>query len=346
MNTLKKVSCKNKKVLLRCDFDVPLSKKGEILDNFRIEGALPTIQYLIKNKAKVVLIGHMGRPHGKVIRSLRLTPVQKRLSKCLGIPVAKTADCVGPEAEKAIADMGPGEVILLENLRFHKEEEENDKAFAKKLAELGDIYVNNAFANSHRNHASMTGIPRYLPSASGFLLEKEIKILNNLIKKPEKPLVAVIGGAKVETKANLINRISEIADTVLIGGLIAREIKEKDIYLNYPRKIVSPAAGEIETKDIGPKTVKLFRTKIMRAKTVFFNGVVGEIEDKRFTKGTEEILKAIIKSKAFSIIGGGDTVKFVNKLGLTSKFNYISTGGGAMIAFLAGEKLPGAEALK
>ncbi len=345
MKTLKEFDFKNKKVLVRCDFDVPLDERGQILDDFRIKEALPTLQYLIDKEAKIILIGHAGRPEGKVVESLRLTPVQKKLTEYLGVSVAKTSDCIGSEVEKLVEGMETGEVLLLENLRFHKEEEENDGEFAGKLARLGDIYVNNAFANSHRDHASMTGIPKHLPSVAGFTLTKEIEVLGSLIKNPKKPLVAIIGGKKVETtKLEVINRFSEIGNWVLIGGLVENGIKEKGILLEYPQKIVGPI-DDIQTKDIGPQTISLFKEKIALAKTIFWSGPLGQIEKEEFSKGTKEIVEAIVKSGAFSVTGGGDTIGFINQLGLIEKFNYVSTGGGAMLAFLSGDKLPGIEAL-
>jgi len=348
MKTIKDFNFKNKKVLVRCDFNVPLllqKGRGDILDDFRIKESIPTIRYLTEKEAKVILISHLGRPEGKVIKELSLAPIQKRLEKYLDIPVAKAPDCVGKKIEKLTDEMKPGEVLLLENLRFHKEEEEEDLNFARALSKLGDIYINDAFGASHRAHASITGIPKYLPSGAGLLLEKEIKTLTNLMENPRKPLVVVVGGAKVETKAELINKISKVADFVLIGGLIQREIKEKGIFLSCPQKILSPI-DEIDGKDIGPETIKLFKEKINSAKTIFWSGPLGMIEKKEFSEGTEEIAKAIIKSGAFSIAGGGETIEFINKLGLSSKFNHVSTGGGAMLEFLSGEKLPGIEALQ
>ena len=346
MKNLRKVNLKGKRVLVRCDFNVPLSKRGDILDDFKIKKVLPTIQYLMKSGAKVILMSHLGRPDGKVVKKFRLITVQRKLVEYLGIPVVKTAECLGPEVEAEIAKMQPGQVILLENVQFYPGEKQNSHSFAKSLAGLADIFVMEAFGQAHRNYASIAGIAKYLPSFPGFLVEKEIRVLKAIMKNPEKPLTAIVGGVKVETKAALINKVSEKADYVLVGGLISKEIRKKDIYINYPRKIIGPVDETGGGKDIGPKTIKLFNQKILLAKTIFFNGVLGQIEDKRYAKGTEEILKTIVKSGAFSVIGGGDTVEFVNLLGLDSKFNHISTGGGAMIAFLAGEKLPGIEALK
>jgi len=241
--------------------------------------------------------------------------------------------------------MQPGEILLLENLRFHKEEEEGDLDFAKELSKLGDIYINEAFSVCHRSHASIVGLPRYLPSGAGLLLEKEIEVLTNLMEGPEKPLLAIIGGKKVETKVKLIDKISEISDSVLIGGLIKKEIEEKKIKLKNPQKIISPV-DNILTFDIGPKTIEHFKEKISKAKTIFWNGPLGMTEEEEFTKGSKEIAKAIIESGAFSIVGGGETIEFINRIGLIDKFSYVSTGGGAMLAFLAGEKLPGIAALE
>jgi len=332
--------------LLRCDFDVSLDEQGNILDAFRIEKAVPTIEYLIKNEAKIILIGHLDRPGGQVVENLRLKPVQRKLSELLGRPITMAPDCIGPETEKMVGEMKIGDILLLENLRFHKEEEENDEGFAKELAKLGEMYVNEAFANCHRNHASMTGLPKLLPSAAGFLLEKEIKTLENLIENPEKPLIVVIGGKKIETKAKFINKISEIADFVLIGGIIKKEIEEKGTILSHKEKVIQPIDEAEDGKDIGWRTTELFKEKIKLARTVFWNGPLGKTEDDRFAKGTEEIAKAIIESGAFSVVGGGETVEFINRMNLLSKFNYVSTGGGAMMTFLAGEEMPGIEALK
>ena len=345
MKNLKEVNLKGKRVLVRADFNVPLQKQGLISDDFRIKESLPTINYLIAEGAKVILMSHLGRPKGRVVEKLSLRSVQEKLMEYLDLSVAKASDCIGSEIEKWTREMMPEEILLLENLRFYKEEEENDDNFARELAKLGDVYVNDAFGASHRSHASIVGIPKYLPSVAGFLIEKEIKVLTTLMENPKKPLVAIIGGAKVETKTKVIDKMAEKADAVLIGGLIKKEIDEQDIKLKYPDKIVSPV-DDIEGKDIGPETIKLFKEKISPAKTVFFNGVVGMTEEERFTKGTEGILKAIIESGAFSVVGGGETVDFINKIGLIEKFNHVSTGGGAMLEFLSGEKLPGIESLK
>jgi len=345
MKTLRDFDVKNKRVLVRCDFNVPLDDQGNILDGFRIKQTLPTINYLIEKGAKVILMSHLGRPEGRVVESLRLTPVQNRLMEYLDLSITKAPDCIGEEIKKWTMEMLPSEILLLENLRFHKEEEENDESFAKTLSKLGDIYINDAFGVCHRAHASTIGIPKYLPSGAGLLLEKEVKVLRELMENATPPLVAIIGGKKAETKVKVIDKISEIGDWVLVGGLIQKEIKEKDIRLKFPQKIIGPV-DEIEGKDIGPETCELFKRKIVLAKTIFWSGPLGIIEEEEFSKGSESVAQAIIKSSAFSVVGGGETIEFINKIGLTEKFNHLSTGGGAMLKFLSGQPLPGIKALE
>jgi len=343
MKFLKDFVFTEKRVLVRCDFNVPLSEEGEILDDFRIKETIPTIEYLIKKGAKVILMSHLGKPKGKVIESLRLDKIQEKLMEYLDLSIVKAPDCVGSEIENWTKEMAEGEILLLENLRFHKEEEENNENFAKELAKLGDIYINDAFACCHRAHASIVGITKFLPSGAGLLLEKEIKSLEKIIQNPAKPLVSIFGGDDPDFKA--IEEISKIADFILIGGLIENLLKEQNIKLEFPEKIIKPI-DDVEGKDIGQKTIKNFKEKISLAKTIFWSGPLGKIEEKRFQKGTKEIAKAIIESGAFSVIGGGETIEFINKLGLVEKFSHVSTGGSALLFYLAGEKLPGIEALK
>ena len=259
--------------------------------------------------------------------------------------MVKAPDCIGKEIEKWINQMRSGEILLLENLRFHKGEEENEENFVRELAKLGDIFINEAFGACHRAHASIVGIPKYLPSGMGSLLEKEIRALTELLTEPKEPLIGIIGGKKVETKSRVIDKISEKASWVLINSLIKNEIEEKNIQLKYPQKIIIPI-DEIEGKDIGPKTINLFKEKIDKAKTIFWSGPLGKIEEKPFQKGSKEIAKAIIESSAISVVGGGETVEFINKIGLTEKFSHVSTGGGAMLDFISDGKLVGIEALK
>lgn len=346
MKNLKQINLKGKRVLLRTDFNVPLSPEGVILDDFRIKKTLPTIEYLISKKVRLILLSHLGRPEGRVVEKLRMDPVQKRLSQYLNISIAKTSECLGPEVEKRAGEMKAGEILLLENIRFYKEELKNDDQFARSMAKLADTYINDAFAVCHRNQASVAGLPKYLPSAAGLSLEKEIKVLSKIMKEPKKPLLAIIGGAKVEkAKLKLINKFSERGNLVLVGGLVRKGIEEKRIKLNCPERVIFPLE-KITGQDIARETINLFNKEIKKAKTIFWDGVLGKTEEKQFQRGSEEIARAIILSKAFSVVGGGETIGFINRLGLADKFNHLSTGGGAMLAFLAGDRLPGLEALE
>ena len=342
MKTLKDFNVSNKRVLVRTDFNIPFSGQGDILDDFRIVQTLPTIEYLIENKAKTILISHLGRPISK--QRYTLKPVALRLEKLLKRKVKFLDDCIGEEVKKVIAEMELGEVVLLENLRFHRGEMENDPKLAKQLAKLGDIFIQEAFAACHRKHSSIVGIPKYLSSGIGFLVEKEIECLSKISNKPKNPLVVIIGGKKVETKAKLINKLSKIADWILLGHLMKKEVVNKNFWLKNPQKIIAPIDGIKEKRqyfDIGPKTIDLFSVKIFQAKTIFWNGQLGKTEEKKFTKGSLAIADAIIKSKAYSVAAGGNTIAFLGQYNLRDKFDFVSTGGGAALAFLSGEKLPG-----
>ncbi len=324
MKILTDFNVKNKRVLVRCDFNVPLDNNGNILDDFRIKQVLPTIKYLIKNGAKIILMSHLDPENtGVADKKYNLDKVKERLENFLG----------------------KDKFILLENLRFHKEETEGNLKFAEELSKLGDIYINDAFSVCHRNHASIVGVPKYLPSGAGLLLAKEIESLNKFLENPEKPIVIIIGGKKVETKSKFINKISKVADCVIISGLIKKEVIEKKIEFESPEKIIGPA-DNLAAPDIDEKTIKMFEEKILQAKTVLWNGPFGKFEEEKYAKGTLAIAEAIIKSKAFSVIGGGETVEFLEKQGIIDKFSHVSTGGGAMMAYLSGDELPGLEALK
>jgi 3-phosphoglycerate kinase len=331
--TLRDFDFNNKKVLVRCDFNVPIDENGDILDDFKIKQALPTIKHLIDNDAKIILISHLGEPEGKVVKNLHLTKVAQRLSELLGLPVQKDKD------------IKPGEVALLGNTRFHKEEYENDLSFAKELAQGCDIFVNEAFSVCHRAHASIARLPEILPSCVGFLLEKEVSNLNKILENPEKPMTAIVGGKKVETKSKFIDKISEIADAVIISGLIKKEIQDKNLQFKYPEKILGPE-DNLAGLDINEGSIKIFREKITESKTIIWNGPFGKFEDENYKKGTLAIATAIIESKAFSVVGGGETIEFITKNNLFDKFSFVSTGGGAMLAYLSGEKLPGLVALE
>lgn len=345
MKKLKDFDVKNKRVLVRCDFNVPLDEKGDVYNEYRIKETLPTIQYLIKNKAKVVLMSHLGEPDGKVIESLKLDSIAEKLSKYLKVDIKKAEDCVGKELEKMSLDMEPGEVMLLENLRFHKEEKENDRAFAQKLAMLGDIYINDAFSVSHREHASVCAITDFLPSGIGFLFEKEIKVLSRVLKNPWRPLVSIIGGAKIETKTGFIKELLKESDHVLIGGKIANVIltvkgicigrpwPEKEVAdevmgldltstkLHLPvDAIISPdntgkdyiikaAVGKAKKEelilDIGPETIDFFSNIIKKAKMIVWSGPMGYFENPAFSLGTKEIAEAVSRNHKAYKIIGG-----------------------------------------
>jgi len=327
MKTIREADIKNKRVFVRCDFNCPVDDSGNILDDFRIKKTLPTIEYLIKNDAKAVLASHFGDPEGKFIEKLKLNQVQKKLSEYLKLSVLKAPDCIGEKTKKMVEELQPGEVLLLENLRFHKEEEENDDSFAKELSLLEDLFVNDAFGASHRKHASIIGVPKHIPAFAGFLLKKEVSTLKAILESPERPLVGVFGGVKIETKLPTIKKFIEIADYVLIGGKIAKEIDFKNDNLFV-------ADLTEDGFDINEKSIKEFKEIIGKAKTIVWNGPLGWFEKKESGKGTKEVAIAISES-----------LFAVEKYKLSDKIDFLSTGGGAMLEFLAEETLPGLEVI-
>lgn len=386
MKSVKEFVVKNKKVLVRCDFNIPINAKGQIEDDFRIKQTIPTIEYLVKKQAKVILMSHLGEPKGKKNQELSLSPVGKKLSELLGMPVILANDCLGRQVEKQVDEMESKEVILLENLRFRPGEEENSSEFARGLAKLADIYINDAFGVCHRKHASVCAITEFLPFGSGLLLEKELKVLSGVLDNPWRPLVAIIGGAKISSKSKMIKEFMKRADHVLLGGKVANtvlEIKEillgrklieeeriedvKNIELTSTKlhipidAIASPnekgniyvrgsAPGKVRRDelilDIGPETIDIFSRVIKEAKMIVWSGPMGLFENPKFASGTKGVAEAIVKNhKAYKIVGGGDTISAISKLGLLDKFDHVSTGGGAMLSFLSREKLPGLEAL-
>lgn len=348
---------KNKRVLLRADFNAPIGEDGIIgsSEDWRIKAVVPTIKYLLKRNTKIILLAHLGRPKGKVQENLRLDPIRDRLSELLNLSVRKTPDCIGEGVKNAIGEMEAGEILLLENLRFHREEEENNGNFSKKLARLGDIYINDAFSDCHRNHSSIVGIAKFLPSCAGLLLEREIRTMEKFYK-PKHPAIAIIGGAKIETKLPVIKALAKIYDHVLVGGAIANEIiKGSKKYIISSNAIIPDKEAILKEKgyDIGLKSVKKFAKFIKNAKIIIWNGPMGKFEDPNFEIGTKGTIAAIVlahNNGAQVLIGGGETISAVQRFApeLMNKkiknFN-ISTGGGAMLEFLAGKKLPGIEAL-
>jgi len=345
LKTLKDFSVAGKRVLVRCDFNVPVDEKGNIVDDFRMKRTLPTIKYLIENKAKIILMSHLDpESTGVADKKFTMNKIAEKLSELLNMSIAKEDDCIGPEVEALSDSLESGQVLLLENLRFYKEETDNNLEFAEKLSYLGDVYVNDAFSVCHRNHASITGIIGFMEGCVGLLLEKEITALDKIMQNSEKPMVSIVGGTKVETKSKFIDNISQIADTVLVSGLIKKEIDEKNIQLKHPEKIMGPV-GDLGALDINKESIKIFVEKIIAAKTVVWNGPFGKFEEKKYAKGTLAIAKAIAESGAYSVVGGGETIEFLEKQGIIDKFSHVSTGGGAMLAYLSGDKLPGLVAL-
>jgi phosphoglycerate kinase len=380
-----------KRILVRADFNVPLDGSGNITDDTRIKAALPTIQDLVGKGGKVILCSHMGRPKGAVKEELRLTPVAKRLSELLGQDVTKCDDCVGDSVASIVNAMSNGQVILLENLRFHNEEEANDPEFAKQLAANADLYVNEAFGTAHRAHASTEGVTHYLsPSVAGYLIEKELDYLQDAVDNPKRPLAAIIGGSKVSSKIGVIETLLDKCDKLLIGGgmiftfykarglkvgnslveedklelakSLEAKAKEQGVELLLPTDVVvadnfAPDANARTVSindipdgwmglDIGPDSIKVFQDALADCNAVIWNGPMGVFEFDKFAAGTEAIAHTLAgKSDAVTIIGGGDSVAAVEKVGVAEKMSHISTGGGASLELLEGKTLPGIVAL-
>lgn len=389
--TIEDIDVKGKKVLARCDFNVPL-KDGEITNDKRIVAALPTIKYLMEHGAKVILCSHLGRPKGEYKPEFSLAPVAKRLSEYLGVEVklAEDAEVVGPNAKAMAAELKDGEVMLLENVRYRAEETKNEENFSKELASLADIFVNDAFGTAHRAHCSTTGVAAYLPAVCGYLIQKEIKFMGGALANPKRPLVAILGGAKVSDKIGVIENLIDKCDTIIIGGGMAytfmkylghnigtslleadwvekagemmKKAEDKGVKFLIPvdNKVGKEYDEHTEAKvvssddipdgwmglDIGPKTQEVFADAIKGAGTVIWNGPMGVSEWNNFAAGTICVAKAVADSGAISIIGGGDSVAAVTKLGFADKMSHISTGGGASLEFLEGKDLPGICALQ
>ena len=383
--TIEDIQVNGKKVLVRCDFNVPL-KDGVITDENRLKGALPTIKYLIENGAKVILCSHLGKDASK-----SLAPVAVRLSEMLGKTVVFAADqeVVGENARKAVADMKDGDVVLLENTRCRKEETKNGEELSKELASLCDIYVNDAFGTAHRAHSSTEGVTKFVDTAvCGYLIQKELKFLGEAVNNPVRPFVAILGGAKVSDKIAVIENLLDKVNTLIIGGGMAYTFLKAQGYsvgnslveeerLDYAKKMIADAEAKgvrfllpvdhrvaAEFKDvapvitedqniqdgfmgldIGPKTEAIYAEAIKGAKTVIWNGPMGVFEFENFNKGTIAVAKAMADADATTVIGGGDSAAAVNTLGFGDKMTHISTGGGASLEFLEGKTLPGIAAL-
>lgn len=387
--TVRDLDVAGKKVLVRVDFNVPFDDQGNISDDTRIRASLETIKYLVEQKAAVILMAHLGRPKGQVNPKFSLAPVAKHLGELLGQKIVFVNDCIGTEAKAAAKMLKPCQIMLLENLRFHKEEEKNDMEFAEQLASLADMYVNDGFGVSHRAHASVEGVTHFLPAAAGFLLEKEIAYVGRAVTEPLHPFAAIIGGAKVSDKIGVINNLLDKVDTLLIGGGMAntflaaqgcamgKSLVEEDkielakellakaaqnkVNLLLPTDLVMAEAFAPDAKhvnedvhhlnqeymglDIGTETAKAYAEALADAKMIVWNGPMGVFEMDAFCKGTEAVAKAVARSRAISIVGGGDSVAAIEKLGLAKRISHISTGGGASLEYLEGKVLPGVAAL-
>ena len=386
--TVRDIDLKGRRVLVRVDFNVPLHD-GLITDDTRITAALPTLRYILEQPgSRLVLMSHLGRPK-KPDKENSLAPVAKRLGELLGRKVSLAPDCVGEAARQTVSSMKPGDVVMLENVRFHPEEEKNDPAFAKELASLGDVYVNDAFGTAHRAHASTEGVARFLPAVAGFLMEKEIQFLGGVFERPEKPFLAIIGGAKVSSKiAVLESLLPRVSSFIIGGGMAFTFLKAQGHAVGtslVEAELLETAAGFLEkalkavvevllpvdhrvaaefsqtavaepvdgvdvpdgkmSMDIGPKTAALFRDRILKARTVLWNGPMGVFEFPNFAAGTLEIAKAVAGCRGTSVVGGGDSVAAVNQFGLAGKISHVSTGGGASLEMLEGKVLPGIAAL-
>ena len=341
INSIEKAELENKKVLLRADLDVPLLS-GEISDDLRLKASLETLDYVSQRAKETIIIGHLGRPIGED-QSLNLRAVAQWYAKNYNSGL-KRIEYGGFLGWKITSN-----IILLDNLRFYKEEEENDEEFSKKLASLADIYVNDAFASSHRAHSSIAGVPKFLPSFAGFRLLKEVDVLSKITQNPNRPLAVVIGGAKIETKLPLVEKMHRFADYVLVGGEIAENdkilIKVQHEKITGKKSIVLAADLNDDKKDVTQKSSENFASVVNNCATVVWNGPMGQIEDKDNQKGTEILANGIISSKAYTVVGGGDTLGFLKNKNLLDKFSFVSMGGGAMLEFLSGEELPGLKAL-
>ncbi len=384
MKSLRDISLSGRTVFLRVDFNVPLNEDGEITEDARIKAAMTTIEYCVQQGARLVIGSHLGRPDGQVVYTMSLHPVAERLRELLGREIQFVNDCIGPEVEAAKAQLEDGDILLLENLRFYPEEEENDLHFAENLSQNIDVYIDDAFGAIHRKHASVFALPSLIfDRAPGFLLEEEIRGLTPIIRRPETPFVIMVGGMKLSDKVNVIDHLAPLADDVVVGGgsantflnaagvdigasnteeTEAKEIlaKTKNILLPIDAVVakdldategrVVDLPGDIAPDelilDIGPKTRVLFADHLAKAKTIFWNGPMGLFENPAFLPGSQAVAQAVAESDAYTVLGGGDTESLVTTCRLTGRFTHVSTGGGASLSFVAGEVLPGIEALQ
>jgi phosphoglycerate kinase len=383
--TVKDIDLKNKRVLMRVDFNVPM-QDGKVTDDKRIRAALPTIRYVLDQDASLILMSHLGRPKGEPDPAFSLRAASEVLTTLIDQPVKMAPDCVGAEVEAMAKELQPGEILMLENTRFHAGEEKNDPVLAKQMAALADVYVNDAFGSAHRAHASTEGVAKFLPAVSGFLMEKELEYLGRAVANPEHPYVAILGGAKISDKLPVVETLLAKCDKLIVGGgmantfLAARGLNMQDslveessletakaILMKSAEKLILPVdaviADEFDAEantqvvdvdsipagwrmlDVGPKTLDLYKEALSDAKLVVWNGPVGVFEMPKFAEGTYAIAKLLADLPATSIIGGGDSASAVRKAGVAQQMTHVSTGGGASLEFLEGKELPGVAAL-
>ncbi|MCE9645069.1 MAG: phosphoglycerate kinase [Chloroflexi bacterium] len=383
--TVKDIDLKNKRVLMRVDFNVPMAD-GKVTDDKRIRAALPTIKYVLEQDASLMLMSHLGRPKGGSDPEFSLRAASQVLSALLERPVQMAPDCVGPEVEKMAKALKPGDVLMLENTRFHAGEEKNDLGLARQMASLGDVYVNDAFGSAHRAHSSTEGIARFLPAVSGFLMEQELEYLGRAVANPEHPYIAILGGAKISDKILVVETLLSKCDKLIIGGgmantfLSAKGLNMQDslveadsietagkLLAKFGDKLVLPVDAVIADKfdaaanaqtvdvdkipagwrmlDVGPKTIEVYKSTLSDARLIVWNGPVGVFEMPKFAEGTFALAKILAESKAITVIGGGDSASAVKKAGVANKMTHVSTGGGASLEFLEGKELPGVAAL-
>lgn len=334
----------NKKVLVRADFNVGIVD-GKIQERFKLEACKKSVDHLLRQDGvKLALMSHLGRPDGKVATEFSLSQISGELEKILGCKIIFVNDCIGDVVKSALENLKEGEVLLLENVRFHAEEEKNEDGFAKSLAENFDVFVNDAFSVCHRDQASVTGVTKFLPSYAGLWLQEELKNLNKVIHEPQLPATAIIGGAKIETKLPLIKKFEETYTHILVGGRVANEAIDQNI--QFSPKVILPVDFAQDRLDIGPKTIAKFKEIISNSKVVVWNGPMGKFEEPPYDNGTRQVLDIMADSDNFTLIGGGESVQVLEERNMMDSISFVSTGGGAMLEYLSGNHMPGIEALR
>ncbi len=383
LRSIRSVAVRGKRVLVRAELNVARDARGRIVDDSRLRAVLPTFVYLKKQGARIVIATHLGRPDGRRVASLSTKTLVRPLSRALKTKVRFVNDSIGPTVRASVEALGRGDVLLLENVRFHKGEERDDQSYAYRLSTLADLFVLECFGAAHRKHASVVGVGRYLPSYAGLRFIEEVRELSALLTRPRRPLVAILGGAKISSKIGLISRLIKHVDALLLGGALANTILKAqglhigaslnepdmvravrsynltDVRFHIPVDVVVSrpgaepavrAVGAVRPResilDIGPDTASLYTDIIRKARTIVWNGPVGMFERKPFDRGTIRIARAVARSKAYSVVGGGETADAVDRARVSRRINFISTGGGAMMEFLEGKHLPGVELVR